>query len=678
LHFLQKEFTFTNSEFNLYHKYMNQRGLTIRQKILLGFFLLIFTFGGYGLYSIFVLNQNGDSIKASKEVIDPSLDAIKDLKLMVINSKQLTYTWIYSPPGASTLKQDQQALKDLHNAGYPQLKERLQGLIRNWKDSSQVVKMDTIFTKFEGFLKVQKMVMSKIVTIEDANNLLFEMNETIENAVLPQASVLVKSLDILENEKRNEKNISQAQLIDNFDQSKTQVILLILILTITGIGIAFTLTGNIVQPITYINSVISLLGKGELPEDKKSSFRKDEIGQIASSVDGLINGLRATSLFAENIGQGNYNASFQPLSESDVLGNALIEMRNNLSKVAEEDRRRNWAADGIAKFAEILRKINNTNNEVESDKKNQNQNQNLMDTIISELVRYTSSNQGGLFIVEKPENEKEEPYLQMEACYAWDKKKYLEQVVYMGDGLTGQAWQEQATIYLTDVPDDYVMITSGLGQSNPNSILIVPLRINDEVFGVVEIASFNHFESYQIEFVERIAESIASTIATLKNTEQINKYLQDSKMLTEQMKSQEEEMRQNMDTLQATQEDMEKSQMLAKEKEAIFDANTSILYVNKKFAINQVNLKSMAMLGYTESEFQGMSLNKLFALESKFEELKINLERGEYWNSIVTIKNKKNEDILMKVSGGAVGVGLNKDRYIVVLDDINDIKLIQG
>jgi transcriptional regulator with GAF, ATPase, and Fis domain len=211
--------------------------------------------------------------------------------------------------------------------------------------------------------------------------------------------------------------------------------------------------------------------------------------------------LKATTQFAENIGNGKYDSQFQPLSEHDVLGNALLNMRENLARVAEEDKKRNWTTEGLAKFGEILR---TNNNDV----------QKLSDEIISNLVKYLKANQGALYIID--DNEGEEPTMSMTACYAWDKKKYLNQKIHRGEGLAGQCWQEMDLIYLTDVPQNYIRITSGLGDANPNSILIVPLKVNDQIFGVVELASFNVLKDFEIEFVQKIAESIASTISSVK------------------------------------------------------------------------------------------------------------------------------------------------------------------
>ncbi len=645
---------------------MKKRGFTIRQKVILGFAAIILIFTAYGGYSTYTINKNAQSIKAAKEIVDPSLEAIKDLKLLVINSQKLTFVWIYSPPKGPTIEQDKQTLREIHNTRYPKLKERLQGLKKSWIDSTQSLAVDSIFVRVEDFLEDQKFVMNTLNTIDDYNASFITMNELVEAKLSPKANSLTDRLEKLEQEKNQEKDTLQASLITSFDALKQRTYVILVVLILIGISISFVITGNIVKPINYVNKLISTLGKGELPEARVKKFRKDEVGEIASSVDKLIIGLRSTSLFAENIGKGNYNAEFTPLSESDVLGNALIDMRNNLAKVAEEDRRRNWATEGLAQFGEVLRK-------------NSDDIERLSDIIVSSLVKYVNANQGGLYIERHDEEQDEESYLELSACYAWDKKKYLEQKVYLGDGLTGQAWQEQATIYLTEVPDDYVTITSGLGKANPDSVLIVPLKVNEEVFGVVEIASFNKFEPYEIEFVEKIAESIASTIATVKNAEQTQKLLEDSKMLTEQMRTQEEEMRQNMEELQATQEEMERAQALALEKENIFDASTVILNVNRKFFITEGNAKASELLYYSPSELDGLALNKLFYSEAKFEEIKLKLSRGEYWSGIVTIKNRGGEEILVKLSAGMLRENNdNSSSYMIILDDINEIKLLHA
>ena len=168
------------------------------------------------------------------------------------------------------------------------------------------------------------------------------------------------------------------------------------------------------------------------------------------------------------------------------------------------------------------------------------------------MVRYTNSNQGGIFIVN--DNDRNNIYLEMTACYAYDRQKYLHKRIEVGEGLVGRCYQEQEKIFLTEIPDDYIKITSGLGNNNPTCLLLIPLAYNDNIFGIMEIASFNVYKDYEIEFMERIGENIAATISSAKANIQTVQLLEQSQQQAEEMSSQEEEMRQNMEELRATQE----------------------------------------------------------------------------------------------------------------------------
>ena len=100
--------------------------------------------------------------------------------------------------------------------------------------------------------------------------------------------------------------------------------------------------------------------------------------------------------------------------------------------------------------------------------------------------------------------DKQDIFIEMKACYAFDRRKYLQKRIEIGEGLVGRCYQEKERIYLTEIPNDYIKITSGLGDDNPRALLIIPLIYNDVIYGLIELANFSDFPDYVIEFVERV------------------------------------------------------------------------------------------------------------------------------------------------------------------------------
>ncbi len=314
------------------------------------------------------------------------------------------------------------------------------------------------------------------------------------------------------------------------------------------------------RPISKLNEIDAIISEGNF--DRKIDYkRSDELGKVANSINTLFQNLKNATDFIIDIGEGKLDTEYQRPTETDAqhdrLGAALLEMRDKMREVNEADRQRNWVSEGLAKFADIFR--------------TQSDSDDFTYIIISDLVSYVEANQGGLFIVEDEKDE--ESHLELVAAYAYQKRKYLEKSIAKGEGLVGEVYQEGNTVYMTEVPDNYVHITSGLGEANPRSLLLVPLKLNDEIYGVVELASFSVFEPYKIEFVEKLGESIASTFASVKTSRQTQKLLRESIQLSEQMKAQEEEMRQNLEELVATQEEAQRKYHVIEEQKIDLEHN---------------------------------------------------------------------------------------------------------
>lgn len=218
------------------------------------------------------------------------------------------------------------------------------------------------------------------------------------------------------------------------------------------------------------------------------------------------------------------------------------QLKENLQKVnesQERERLRNWESEGLGKLVKVLR----TGDDIDL----------VLDRSIAFLVDYIEANVGGIYLTAEEGDSK---FLELAACYAYQRKKFVDQRISVKEGLLGQAYLERATIYLTEVPEEYMQIRSGTGIAKPSALLIVPMLLNDEVEGFIELASFKPFPDNVREFIVKVAESMAVTINTNRINDHTRRLLAESQESANQMRAQEEEMRQNMEELAATQEEM--------------------------------------------------------------------------------------------------------------------------
>lgn len=315
--------------------------------------------------------------------------------------------------------------------------------------------------------------------------------------------------------------------------------------------VVWLIAKNITSPIVTIRDRLNIMALGDIDSSKKVVIDSgDELEELGNSLNSLVDGLNSAEVFAREIGKGNLDANFNLLGDNDLLGKSLLDMRQSLKesreqedlRKAEEDRQ-NWATKGLALFGDILRRNNDNLHELSYE-------------IIQNLVTYLGTNQGGIFVVN--DADPSQLVLEMTACYAYDRRKFLERTIVPGEGMVGRCFLERKRIYMTAVPNSYITITSGLGQENPRALLLIPMLVNDNIFGVIEIASFSELPEYKIEFVEKVSQSIAATISSTKINIRTAELLARAQQQAEELAAQEEEMRQNMEELQATQEEMER------------------------------------------------------------------------------------------------------------------------
>ncbi|HYG18453.1 MAG TPA: GAF domain-containing protein, partial [Ohtaekwangia sp.] len=224
-----------------------------------------------------------------------------------------------------------------------------------------------------------------------------------------------------------------------------------------------------------------------------------QINKLKETVTNLVNQIEAAQTFIKEIERGNLDIRFEARGnagdkDDDALALSLLSMRDQMKRIASEEKQRNWATEGLAKFVDILR---SNNDDIAA----------LGNVIISNIVKYLNANQGSLYILD--DSDPSDIQLDLIACYAYDRKKHIHKRFGIGEGVVGQCVLEKGTVYMTNLPKDYLKITSGLGEALPKNLLIVPLLLNEKVYGAIELASFSTFEKHHRDFIEKLAESIA-------------------------------------------------------------------------------------------------------------------------------------------------------------------------
>jgi PAS domain S-box-containing protein len=523
--------------------------LTIARKLTLGFGLLLIAVISTSYFNYNTLDRiMKEKLNAIMQLFLPSTNHLNEMYNGISNSKTLIKTWVWVDKKDDT--PDKKRLKEIHTKTIPEIKEALAPMIPKWEKADQdlynevVMSIDTLF-------QLHKSIMGMLNSFDSYSDILItfsvqpQVDENGEVIVLTD-KILLK-LNTLTEKMRNTTEQMNTEMKDSFQALQQLILWLALSLVFSVILIGVITTRALVAPTNYLKNIILQMGKGILPKERIKEGQ-DEIGEMSGALNILVSSLKRISEFALKIGEGNFQSQFEPQSKQDVLGNSLILMRNNLKEASEaeekrkkEDSHRSWAAQGLAKFSEILRQNNDNMQEFSF-------------AIISNLVKYLGITTGGFYIIN--DESIEDTYIELTACVAYNRKKYLQKRIEIGVTLVGQCVQERETIYLTDIPGDYIKITSGLGVDNPKSLLLIPLKVNEDVFGVVELASFEPFEQYQIEFIEKLSESIASTISSVKISVNTAKLLAESREKSERLAQQEEEVRQNIEEMMATQDEM--------------------------------------------------------------------------------------------------------------------------
>ncbi len=474
---------------------------------------------------------------------------------------------------------------------------------------------DSLLSKFPVFVK-----NDVLQNIKEGKNFSFVFSDSsgvsnyvsiapiqIGKTITPWSICLIVPSKVIEKESITYFNISL--LIGSFG---------ILLFSLITLMIARRIT----LPLKQTTSILKDLDKGIIDPSKKVHVRShDELAEMGKSLNNLLDTLSKTAEFAKKIGEGDFNAQYTALSNFDVLGNTLIEMQKNLRVGQEQEEIRqferlklNWAQEGLSQLGEVLR--TSTDNF-----------EDYLYVILGQIVNYLKADQGGIFILNTLDSEHH--YLELLAAFAYNKKKSMQAKIEIGESLVGRCFQEKEVIYMTNLPEGYTFVSSGLGGHEPHCLFLMPLLYEDEPFGVIELASFREFADFEIEFLRSIGERVASSTSIMQKNVQTKQLLDQYQIRSEELSRREQTLQETLIELQKTQED---DSIKEKETEGIVEALNkigSIVWYNLGGTIINIRDSNINTLMRTDKEMIGKN-------HSEFEpEVKTDMEAyKKFWNDL--------------------------------------------
>jgi CheY-like chemotaxis protein/HAMP domain-containing protein len=274
----------------------------------------------------------------------------------------------------------------------------------------------------------------------------------------------------------------------------------------------------------------------------------DNVNELAAN---LTNQVRAIADVATAVTKGDLTRtiSAEAMGEVADLKDNINEMIRNLKETTRINTEQDWLKTNLARFAGMLQ--------------GQRDLLTVGNRILSELALLVDAQYGAFYLVERETEERFEQddiVLKMLASYAYKERKHLSNIFRLGEGLVGQCALEKQRILLTEVPDNYVKISSGLGEGTPKNIVVLPVLFEGELQAVIELASFKHFSHTSITFLDRLTENIGIVLNTIAATMRTESLLKESQTMAEELQNQQEELRQTNEELGQKAEELQNQQ----------------------------------------------------------------------------------------------------------------------
>jgi CheY-like chemotaxis protein/signal transduction histidine kinase/HAMP domain-containing protein len=285
----------------------------------------------------------------------------------------------------------------------------------------------------------------------------------------------------------------------------------------------------------------------------------ENVNQLAAN---LTTQVRAIAEVATAVTKGDLTRSITVEAQGEVaaLKDTINEMIRNLRDTTQKNTEQDWLKTNLAKFTRMLQGQRDLNT--------------VTKLILSELASVVSSQQGGFYLREEADGT---PIFKLNSTYAFQERKGLRNQFHLGEGLVGECAFEKERILITEVPGDYIRISSGLGEAPPLNIVVLPILFEGQVKAVIELASFNRYKEIHLTLLDQVTETIGIVLNTMEANLRTEGLLNQSQSLARELQSQQEELRQTNARLERQAADLQASEeLLKKQQEDLKAANEEL------------------------------------------------------------------------------------------------------
>ncbi|MEI9944313.1 MAG: response regulator [Chitinophagaceae bacterium] len=271
---------------------------------------------------------------------------------------------------------------------------------------------------------------------------------------------------------------------------------------------------------------------------------QDEIRRIIGNSKQVENTLLAERKQSSEEDGRNFNIIFTVLMVviAIVLITVYLIINTNLralKKAEKETANKNWLLSGSFELNEVTR--------------GEREAKELSQAIITQLCNYLKAQAGAMYLFDNGQ-------LHLAGTYALEPGKQVATIIKPGEGLVGQAALEKKAILFTDVPADYIKINSGLGNTTPKNILLLPLLLDGTLKGVIEIGTVLNMTDLDTQFLDLISENLAIVVNAAQSRTKLKELLEETQRQAEELEAQQEELKQSNEELQEKTELLERSE----------------------------------------------------------------------------------------------------------------------